>query len=848
MPPKNRKRDSEEILISTSISKRSKNDHMDIISDNTSDQNFSINEKKDEEDDDEEKKDEEDDDEEKKDEEDEEEDDEEDDDDEDDDDEEDDEEDDEDEYDEEEKEKEKMMEKKLKKLDEEAYNMFILVKEELLRNEPDIIKILKEPMKLDDKARLVQLYEIYKNETPNTDDWLTSRDTVNRSYKKFVKNYQEYQQYSELEHEKMKLNASMLINNSHTSLEYTILNLTTSQQNKEIIYRRFKEFKDLKPGDDEYVKMKNWLTWVTEIPHDKIKRFPFSHKKTSLFLKQVAQRFDNELYGMKQVKEQLLIYLNAKIHNPNMKKCNLGLLGPPGVGKCLAYDTSIIMFNGDIKKVQDIVVGDVLMGDDSKPRNVLSLARGREKMYKICQNKGDDYIVNESHILSLKVEKNIEEKIYYETIDISVKDYINLSENEKSFFKGFKVVIDFEECFLFAEPYLFGKWFSSIYMKNIIVDKHISKIYLTNSKKNRLKLLAGIIDSIGCYVYPTFRIYTEHENFKKDVIFLCRSLGFIVEYDNDEYISIFGNNLNDIPVVECEKAVMTEYKDNLLYTSIIVEPMGEDNYYGFTIDGNHRFLLGDFTVTHNTVISRLLASVMDYPFEQISFGGVSNTEFLKGHDYTYVGSQPGEIVKCLKKMKYKNGILFFDEYEKISDNKNICASLLHITDPSQNVEYRDHFLSEITIDLSNIWFIYSMNKLPDDNALRDRIFSIEIPGYNFSDKIIIIQNYLLPKSLENVGLKKDSITIELSAIKYLINQVSTTHDKGVRTIEKAISDLINKIIFLYHNQDKNGNLDEFKISFSIGQKIKYPFRIDKNILDKLIDSKSVNESFNMMYL
>jgi hypothetical protein len=56
---------------------------------------------------------------------------------------------------------------------------------------------------------------------------------------------------------------------------------------------------------------------------------------------------------------------------------------------------------------------------------------------------------------------------------------------------------------------------------------------------------------------------------------------------------------------------------------------------------------------------------MDYPFEQISFGGVQNPEYLKGHDYTYVGAQPGEVVKCLRRMRYKNGILFLDEYEKI---------------------------------------------------------------------------------------------------------------------------------------------------------------------------------------
>ena len=93
-----------------------------------------------------------------------------------------------------------------------------------------------------------------------------------------------------------------------------------------------------------------------------------------------------------------------------------GLLEIPcGRGKCLAKDTKVLMYSGEYKKVQDIVVGDKLMGDDSTPRNVLSLARGKETMYEVRQQYGDTYCVNESHILSLKTEDS-------KVIDISVKD------------------------------------------------------------------------------------------------------------------------------------------------------------------------------------------------------------------------------------------------------------------------------------------------------------------------------------------------------------------------------------------------------------------------------------------
>ena len=109
---------------------------------------------------------------------------------------------------------------------------------------------------------------------------------------------------------------------------------------------------------------------------------------------------------------------------------------PTGTGKCLAKGTKILMYNGTIKNVEDVIVGDLLMGDDSKPRKVLSLARGRENMYDIIPTKGDKYTVNESHILSLRVTgigKNnltILDKKYRtgDIVDITVKDYLNVSK------------------------------------------------------------------------------------------------------------------------------------------------------------------------------------------------------------------------------------------------------------------------------------------------------------------------------------------------------------------------------------------------------------------------------------
>ena len=243
-----------------------------------------------------------------------------------------------------------------------------------------------------------------------------------------------------------------------------------------------------------------------------------------------------------------------------------------------------------------------------------------------------------------------------------------------------------------------------------------------------------------------------------------------------------------------------------------------------------------------TSIARCLARVMDFPFEQITFGGVNSAEFIRGFDYTYVGSRPGEIVRCLSRMKYKNGILFFDEYEKISQNKDITACLLHITDFTQNNTFRDNYLHDLTIDLSSLWFVYSMNALPEDEALKDRIFVINVDGYKEEEKVRILCDYLLPKHLRNLNLQETDIIIDDEMAKYFIRKVSP-QDKGIRTMEKYLKDILSKTSFLVTNQDT------LKCSFSLPKKyypLQFPVTLNENMLDIFLKDaipKSLNLSF-----
>ena len=264
---------------------------------------------------------------------------------------------------------------------------------------------------------------------------------------------------------------------------------------------------------------------------------------------------------------------------------------PCGRGKCLAKDTPVLMYDGVICPVQQLKVGDVIMGDDSGPRTILSLARGQEMMYRISCGYGESYVVNESHILSLW---NCQENT---VIDISLLDYLACDHES---LRGYRVPVQFSEKYITGDPYTIGM---SIYDYTSIPYE-----YLCNVRSIRLQLLAGILDSFG-YSDETNKSYAMHvdstqNTMVSDICYLARSLGFPIQ-KSETHISIRGTRDITVKRLPC---LDVSSVDNTY--SITVEPIGIDDYYGFEIDGNHRFVLGDFTVTHNTIMALKIISII----------------------------------------------------------------------------------------------------------------------------------------------------------------------------------------------------------------------------------------------
>lgn len=428
------------------------------------------------------------------------------------------------------------------------------------KDELTIQQILNYPLLSSDRVELFQLYEVYKNLNTPSLEHIEMRKMLKTKFNQAKNNYELYIRFSAQEHTHFENELKRFsCNNQLQELKYQILQLETSDHNKQIILSEYNKLLELKLSDDEYPKIKNWLYWAVSIPYDKITPITINIEKTENIL-------NERLYGMTNVKEQILVYLHTRMMNPNMKRCSLGLIGPPGCGK--------------------------------------------------------------------------------------------------------------------------------------------------------------------------------------------------------------------------------------------------------------------------TAIAKVIAELLGCSLQQISLGGIISSDFLKGHQSVYIGSSPGEIVKCLSRMKSGNGILYFDEFDKVSNNTEICSALLHITDPEQNCSYRDNFLDGLDINLSNLLFIYSMNSKPTDIALSDRVFYISVPGYTDKEKIIIIKKFLLKNACENIGLKNSDITIEEDAFSLFFK----TENYGLREIKDNIHNIVNKIHFLYHNCNNynNCNKKRKRYSFDINRKIIFPICLTKEEISILI--------------
>lgn len=194
-----------------------------------------------------------------------------------------------------------------------------------------------------------------------------------------------------------------------------------------------------------------------------------------------------------------------------------------------------------------------------------------------------------------------------------------------------------------------------------------------------------------------------------------------------------------------------------------------------------------------TSLGKSVAEALNRKYVRVSFGGLHDESEIRGHRRTYIGAMPGRIIQNIQKAGSSNPVFVLDEIDKIGNDfrGDPASALLEVLDPEQNSAFHDNYLN-IDYDLSKVLFIATANNVSAiSQPLLDRMELIDISGYIMEEKVEIARKHLIPKQLENHGLKKEDIDIPKKTIEKIIENY--TRESGVRALDKTLAQIMRKV-------------------------------------------------------
>lgn len=381
-------------------------------------------------------------------------------------------------------------------------------------------------------------------------------------------------------------------------------------------------------------------------------------------------------------------------------------------------------------------------------------------------------------------------------------------------------------------------------LKQKLNDKLNEKTNRTDDDTKSIMLMresAGFSDDIQYTI-----LKSNHSEYFKRILFR-RYIEYEHQSDHDngsalEWIQrallIPHNNPQEIPTNKTIKSnllKMHEFMNQQLYGQTIAKERILEIYSSMSKTKKIIALVGS-PGTGKTSFAHIISKTINKPIYQISLGGSKDSSFLKGHRITYTGSAPGEIYNAIVNMNSLDGIIFFDELDKIKDTphgQEVSSTLLHILDYSQNKEFKDDYFPDIPIDLSNIMFVLSLNNIETiDRVLLDRLHLINFEDYTIDDKINISMDYIIPKIKKDLELC--GVVIEKDVVKYIINKsITSKNESGVRQLERNIQMIFERINTMKYIEPNKIKLSYYIHEIKQGLTKNNKITLNKNHIDIL---------------